>query len=397
MLSVSSPGVLPMLKVVDLSARAGSFVLSNVSLTVRPSSCHVILGPTGSGKTLLLESVIGLRRPQEGKVILEDKEITDLPIERRGLSYVPQDLALFPHMTVRENILYPVRIRGNRQDIENGIVQEVVDSLGIRRLLDRSVQNLSGGERQRTALARAVASGCKYLILDEPLSALHESLKKELWYLVRDLQSRYDLAILMVTHDLEEAFFLGDTVSVILEGRVCQQGRKEDVYEHPTSVEVAGFLGIRNLFHVETERVPGDSLLMYCQDLGATLRLSPLTLKSGVAETSSFAVGIRSEDVAILMPGELTPHLTNIIEGTIQDTFGNGAFLTLIATNHHSSISVEATHPRIMSKKLNLRKGGSIFLRLPEESLFLMDLGPQSIFHREEADKWASEKPVAPS
>ena len=357
MSSASSPGVLRMLEVADLSARVGSFVLSNVSLTVLPSSCHVILGPTGSGKTLLLESVIGLRNPQAGKVILEGKDITHLPMERRGLSYVPQDLALFPHMTVRENILYPIRIRGGKQDIEFGIVRELVDSLGIRHLLDRSVRNLSGGERQRTALARAVASGCKYLILDEPLSALHESLKKELWYLLKDLQRRYDLAILMVTHDLEEAFFLGDTVSVILDGKVCQQGTTDYVYEHPASLEVAGFLGIRNLFHVRTERVTGDSLQAYCEDLGATLRLPSPTLKSGSDETSSFVVGIRSEDVTILMPGDLTPHLTNIIEGTIQDTFENGAFLTLIATNRSSSTCVEVAVPRIMAKKLELSRG----------------------------------------
>jgi len=364
-----------MLEVMHLSARAGSFVLGNVSLTILPSSCHVILGPTGSGKTLLLESVIGLREPQEGKVILEGKEITDLPIERRGLSYVPQDLALFPHMTVRENILYPIRIRGGKQDIENGIVGELVDSLGIRHLLHRSVQNLSGGERQRTALARAVASGCKYLVLDEPLSALHESLKKELWYLLKDLQRRFELATLMVTHDLEEAFFLGDTVSVILDGKVHQQGRKEDVYEHPASVEVAGFLGIRNLFLGKMERVTGDSLLMYCENLGTTLRLSDPALKSRSLETSSFAVGIRSENVAILMPGELTPHITNIIEGTIQDTFENGAFLTLIVTNRDSSTSVEAVVPRTMAKKLTLSRESSVFLGLPEESLFLIDLG----------------------
>jgi ABC-type Fe3+/spermidine/putrescine transport system ATPase subunit len=373
MSSALSPGVLRMLEVVGLSARVGSFVLSNASLTVLPSSCHVILGPTGSGKTLLLESVIGLRSPQSGKVILEGKDITHLPMERRGLSYVPQDLALFPHMTVRENILYPIRIRGGKQDIEFGIVRELIDSLGIRRLLDRSVRNLSGGERQRTALARAVASGCKYLILDEPLSALHESLKKELWYLLKDLQRRYDLAILMVTHDLEEAFFLGDTLSVILDGRVRQQGRKADVYDHPASVEVAGFLGIRNLFPVKAQRVTGDSLLVYCEDLGTTLSLSLPTLKSSPVETSSFAVGIRSEDVAILMPGELTPHLTNIIEGTIRDSFENGAFLTLIATNQCSSISVEVALPRIVTKKLGLAKGNSVFLRLPEESLFLIE------------------------
>ncbi len=362
-----------MLEVMDLSARAGSFVLSNVSLQILPASCHVILGPTGSGKTLLLESVIGLRKPQQGKVILEGKEITNLPIERRGLSYVPQDLALFPHMTVRENIVYPLRIRGGKQNIEIGIVRQLVDSLGIRHILDRSVGNLSGGERQRTALARAVASGSRYLILDEPLSALHESLKKELWHLLKDLQRRHELAILMVTHDLEEAFFLGDNVSVILDGKVRQQGTKESVYDIPASVDVAGFLGIRNLFRVKTERITGDSLWVYCEDLGTTLRLSPPTLKSRSAETSSFSVGIRSEGVAILMPGDLTSHPTNIIEGKIQHIFENGGFVTLIATSRGSSKSLEATLPRSIAKRQGLSRGSSIFLRLPEESLFLID------------------------
>lgn len=380
--SVSSPGVLRMLEVRDLSARAGTFVLSNVSLTVPPSSCHVILGPTGSGKTVLLESVIGLRNPQAGKVILEGKEITYLPMERRGLSYVPQDLALFPHMTVRQNILYPLKIRGGKQDIEKGIVRELIDSLGIRHLLDRSVRNLSGGERQRTALARAVASGCKYLILDEPLSALHESLKRELWYLLKDLQRRYDLAILMVTHDLEEAFFLGDAVSIVLEGKILQQGEKEDVYEHPASVDVAGFLGIRNLFHVRSERFTGDSLQAYCEDLGVTLRLSSPVLRSRSDETSQFVVGIRSEDVSVLVPEAQTSHLKNVVEGTVQDTFENGAFLTLIATNHGSSTCVEAAIPRSMAKKLELSRGSSVSLHLPEERLFLIELGAPSLRRR---------------
>lgn len=368
-----------MLEVVDLSAGAGDFVLSNVSLTVRPSSCHVILGPTGSGKTLLLESVIGLRKPQEGKIIVGGEEINDLPIERRGLSYVPQDLALFPHMTVWENILYPVRIRGGRQDVGNGIVPDLVNSLGIRHLLDRSVQNLSGGERQRTALARAVASGCKYLILDEPLSALHESLKKELWYLLKDLQKRYHLAILMVTHDLEEAFFLGDIVSVILDGKVYQQGPKKDVYERPASLEVAGFLGIRNLFHVNIERHTNDTVSLYCENLGTTLRLPAPTLKWNSTGTSSFAVGIRSEDVTILIPGELTSRTDNVVEGTIRDTFENGGVLMVVATSGEPSTKVEAALPRVMAKKLNLCKGDTIFFRLPEESLFLINLGSSTV------------------
>jgi len=361
-----------MLEVIDLSSKVGTFVLSNVSLTIFPSSCHVILGPTGSGKTLLLEAIIGLRMPQKGKVILEDNEITFLPIEQRGLSYVPQDLALFPHMTVKENILYPLRVRGKRQNIENGIVQELVNSLGIRHLLDRSVKNLSGGERQRTALARALASGCKYLVLDEPLSALHESLKKELWYLLKDLQRRYDLSILMVTHDLEEAFFLGDRMTIVLDGKVRQQGTKDQVYKHPASFDVAEFLGIRNLFSVQTEKVTDDAPSVYCRGLRTTLKLSETALESKLIKTSSFFIGVRSEDVAILLPGELKAHTNNIVTGAVRDTFENGPFLMLIVTNPDCSLSVEAAIPRITAKKLRLSKGSSISLLLPEESLFLI-------------------------
>jgi ABC-type sugar transport system ATPase subunit len=362
-----------MLEVMDLSARAGSFVLSNVSLTVPASSCHVILGPTGGGKTLLLESLIGLRKPDKGKILLDGDEITYFPIEKRKLSYVPQDLALFPHLTVRENILYPIRIRSVSQDGDNGIVSELVDSLGIRHILDRPITNLSGGERQRTALARAVVSGCKHLVLDEPLSALHESLKKELWYLLKELQRKYDLAILMVTHDLEEAFFLGDTISIIIDGRVHQQGRKREIYGHPQSVKIARFLGIGNLFRASASRIPGNSLSMYCEELGATLKVSTNSRTRAIPDDNECVLGIRSEDVVILTQSEFSPTGTNIVEGTVLDFFETGASFTVIATCGNQSKSVEIALRRNISNKLDVAKGQSITIHLPAENLFLID------------------------
>jgi ABC-type sugar transport system ATPase subunit len=281
-------------------------------------------------------------------------------------------------MTVRENILYPIRIRGGKQDLENGNVKELIDSLRIEHLLNRSVLNLSGGERQRTALARAVASGCKYLILDEPLSALHESLKKELWYLLKDLQKRYDLAILMVTHDLEEAFFLGDAVTIVLDGKVRQQGSKVDVYEHPANVDVAGFLGISNLFSAKPERVADDFLLARCEDLGVTLRLTFPASASGSLRPLRFVVGIRSEDITVLVPGDQPAPSHNVIGGTVQDTFENGAFLRLFVANRDSSRCVEAAVPRSEAKRLGISKGRAVTLLLPEESLFIIALDSAS-------------------
>jgi ABC-type sugar transport system ATPase subunit len=362
-----------MLEVHALSVRAGDFLLSDVSLKVQQSSCHVILGPTGSGKTLLLESVIGLRKPDTGKVLVNGEEITYLPIEKRKLSYVPQDLALFPHMTVRENILYPIRIRGSGREAENGMVRELIDSLGIGYIMDRRIRNLSGGERQRTALARAVVSGCKHLVLDEPLSALHESLKRELWYLLKDLQKRYNLAILMVTHDLEEAFFLGDTISIIIDGRLHQQARKREIYGHPQNVEVARFLGVGNLFRARVAPITGNPLSVYCEELGSALSLSNHRKTSAFVEGKEFVVGIRSEDVVILTPGELSPNPSNIIEGTVLDIFETGASLTIIATCGSRPNKMEIALRRSISSGLNLAKGQSILILLPEENLFLID------------------------
>jgi ABC-type sugar transport system ATPase subunit len=364
-----------MLEVHALTVRAGNFLLSDVSLAVQQSSCHVILGPTGSGKTLLLESIIGLRKPDKGRMIVNGDEITSLPIEKRKLSYVPQDLALFPHMTVKENILYPIRIRGISQDDENGIVRELVDSLGIRHILDRQIKNLSGGERQRTALARAVVSGCKHLVLDEPLSALHESLKKELWYLLKDLQRRYDLAILMVTHDLEEAFFLGDTISIIIDGRLHQQGGQREIYGYPQSVKVATFLGVGNLFRARVAAINENLLSVYCEELGSYLNLSSHGRTSVVRQDNEFALGIRSEDVVILRPGEPAPNQTNVIKGTVADIFDTGASVTIVVKCGNRSKNIEISLRRSVSSRLGLSKGQPILIQLPEDNLFLIDEG----------------------
>lgn len=359
-----------MLEIRNLCLEAGSFSLSDISVTVPSSSCHVILGPTGSGKSLLLESLIGLRKHKSGQIFLDGHDITGLPIEKRKLSYVPQDLALFPHMTVRENIFYPIRMRSNGKGRQNGIVEELVEYLGIGHLLDRSIKNLSGGERQRIALARAVASGSGYLILDEPLSALHESLKRQLWHVLKILQEHYKLGILTVTHDLDEAFFLADSISIVLEGRIWRQGSKEEVYAEPVNLEVAEFLGITNLFSSRTIAKEDDSIIAYCDDLNIKLRLSADALGSFREQGSVFFAGIRSQDVKVIMPTDLQSETSNVIKGTIKNTFGTGALLTLVVSVADSAKSIEAVVLSSEARKIALSAGNSALIILPEECLF---------------------------
>lgn len=360
-----------MLELVNVSARVGNFHLNEISLSVHKPSCHVILGPTGSGKTLLLESIIGLRTPQNGKIILNGSDITNIAIEKRGLSYVPQDLALFPHMTVKENILFPLKIRDSRQNNGNSIVSELIDSLGIGHILDRSVRNLSGGERQRTALARALASGCKYVILDEPLSALHESLKKELWFLLKELQDKYDLALMVVTHDLEEAFFLGDTISVIISGQVQQTGSKKEVYHYPASLQVARFLGVRNFFRMKVQGKSRNFLAGFSDELGTQLYVSENNRYANQELNDCSAdviIGIRSTDIEILSYNSTEINRMGV---KVIKTFDKGSSAVVAVEPDGLKKTVEIEASSHVVREFEVACGSKVTIRLPPEKLLI--------------------------
>jgi len=165
-------------------ARAGTFRLSDISISVGQGESHVLLGPSGAGKTTLLEAIIGLRPLTGGRVELSGRDLAGVPAERRGMGYLPQRLSLFPHLTVRENILYGPRSRRLRPADYQPVVDALVEAVGIGELLDRRPATLSGGARQRVALVRALAARPPVLLLDEPFSALNESLRHELWRLL---------------------------------------------------------------------------------------------------------------------------------------------------------------------------------------------------------------------
>lgn len=287
-----------MLDIDKLCIRAGSFEAKQISFSVSKGGCHALVGATGSGKTLILETIAGLRKTQSGNIYWLGQDITFLPPEQRKLAYVPQDLALFPHMTVRENIEYGLRMQKNNFSNKNAIIDKLAYALGISHLLDRSIQNLSGGERQRTALARALAPGSKLLLLDEPFSALHEAMRKELWLLLKTLQQQYAITILIVTHDMEEAFFLADTVTFIARGSVVQSGDKQQVYLCPKNVETAKFFGVQNLFPAEVIKMAADKAELSCPCLSIKLQVDYYDLND-LHEGNSVTVGIRSEDMLV--------------------------------------------------------------------------------------------------
>jgi ABC-type sugar transport system ATPase subunit len=192
-----------------------------VSFTVPQGSYAVLMGRSGSGKTSLLELLCGLRFPSSGAIWIGDREITNLTPGERGIGYVPQDGALFPTMTVRENIEFALRIRGESGPGSRAAVESLAERLGIAGVLDRKPQHLSGGERQRVALARALAATPTVLVLDEPLSALDEELREDLARLLKEIQRDLKLTTLHVTHHRQEAAQLADHVLRLEHGSVA--------------------------------------------------------------------------------------------------------------------------------------------------------------------------------
>ncbi len=222
--------------------------VDGVSLELGARETLALLGPSGCGKSTLLRLVAGLEPPDDGRIVLDDEDITALPPQRRRFGMVFQDYALFPHLNVERNVAFGlVELRWNVPD-QRARVAELLDLVGLSGLEQRRVQELSGGQQQRVALARALAPRPEVLLLDEPLSNLDQSLREALKEELRSLLARLPVRAIYVTHDQSEAFAIAGRVAIMREGRITQVGTREEVLERPRSAWSARFLGHRNLF-----------------------------------------------------------------------------------------------------------------------------------------------------
>lgn len=236
-----------MLRVESLSLQLGEFRLRDVTFNVDSREYFVLLGASGAGKTAILELIAGLLRPDQGRLWLQDREITHEPIQSRRLGLVYQDHSLFPHLPVWKNIAYPLRcarFAGNLRQHSEQLASEI----GAQNLLDRMPATLSLGESQRVALARALATRPDILLLDEPMASLDTQARAGIRSLLRRLHANGQ-TIIHVTHDYEEALALATRVAVLEDGAICQIGSIDQVFHHPKSRFVASFVGIRNFFH----------------------------------------------------------------------------------------------------------------------------------------------------
>lgn len=232
-----------MLSLTDIYLQKGSFTLKKVSLDVQDHEYFVILGRTGSGKTLLLETIAGLQ-DHTGTISYNRRNITDVPPEKRKVGFVYQDFALFPNMSVIKNIRFSDRYH---KKLADSGWDDLISFLDLGDLLYRDIHHLSGGEKQRVALARAIYSRPDILLLDEPLSAIDPSFRNTIMENLKGLNTRFQMTVVHVTHNFREAAYLADKIGIMIDGTLVQQGPVHEVLQHPKTVPIARFLGFKNI------------------------------------------------------------------------------------------------------------------------------------------------------
>ena len=363
-----------MIRIEGLTILFESFKIMDLNIQIEEGGFHFLLGPTGSGKTLILESIMGLRKPRTGRIWIGDKEVQDVPPEHRGISYVPQDLALFPHLNVKQNILFGIRARDLDMKTYEKYVATLVEVMKIGHLLERYPAHLSGGEKKRVALLRALAPKPKLLLLDEPLSGLDPSIKVDIQHLLKNLHSSFHTTTLCVTHDFEEVYFLGDQMTIFIDGKVEQVGKRDDVFLRPNSKKVAQFLGAKNLYRAKVlkNETSSQRLILGVNGLQFSVPMSLYQDKMEVGKEVDLF--IRPEEVMLLREEKLVKDSLkqNILEGKIQDISVRERYHTIYFETTEGKVFFEISIPNYAFRNLNLSIGKMARIALREESLWVM-------------------------
>jgi putative spermidine/putrescine transport system ATP-binding protein len=298
--------------VLELSGIGKSYdahvAVENVDLSLRREEFMTFLGPSGSGKTTTLMMVAGLQRPDAGSIRLGGRPADRLPPYRRDLGMVFQHYALFPHMSVRQNVAFPLEMRGVRRGEAERQVGEILQLVGLAEFGDRMPRQLSGGQQQRVALARAMVYRPALLLMDEPLGALDKKLREQMQREIRRVQRERRIAVLYVTHDQEEALTMSDRIAVFNKGRVEQVGTPEELYERPATRFVADFLGETNFL---SGRVVGSEGSHCVVDIAGSL-FATTTAKPVVAE-ASVVIAVRPERLRLHPPAQRSDSLAGTL------------------------------------------------------------------------------------
>jgi molybdopterin-binding protein len=337
------------LAVKNLEVDLGEFLLQDISLNVNRGEYSIILGPTGSGKTVLLEAIAGLYPAKKGEIWLDGRKITNLPPERREIAFVYQDYALFPHLSVKDNIAFGLKLKKVPKKEIASKVEEMADFFGISHLVRRKPNTLSGGEQQRVALARALVSGSKIFLLDEPLSALDPEMKESVQQELRRLHKELNLTVVHVTHDFEEAMALGERIAVLGGGHIVQEGTTEEIFRKPSSEFVARFSMARNIFKGRVQNGNGEYSVVEVE--GVPLRA--LTKLRGEVNIS-----LRPEDI-LISEELLHSSARNSLQGKITQILDKGATIYITVS---TPLDFVCLITRQSFEEMELKVGKEVYL-----------------------------------
>ncbi len=342
-----------MIRTEGLNIHLGDFHLRDITLSIAENQFFVLMGPTGAGKTVLLEALAGLVPTRSGRILINGRDVTRFPPEKRGVSIVYQDYALFPHLSVGKNIFYGVHYHRIDKDIARRRFSELVEQLNIGHIVKRRPGTLSGGELQRVALARALMVNPDVILLDEPLSALDPVFREEIRIMLKTLHSTSRTTFFMVTHDFAEALSLADRAAIMNQGEIEQAGSMQDIFSRPESTFVADFVGMKNIF---SARFRDREAQVGKHQFETTLRPSD---ENGY-------IAIRPEDI-VLSTTRLDSSIRNVFHGTVRRIIDQGFSYEVHVRADDMTFKSMITKSSLF--QLGIREGADIFLSIKASAI----------------------------
>lgn len=336
-----------MIKLLNVSKRIGDFSLNNINLNINDNEYFVILGPTGSGKTVIFEIISGMYKPDEGEVWINEQNVSTAYPEDRHIGFVCQDYMLFPHLNVKENIIFSLKLKKTPQNLINQKLDKMVNLLNIENLLNRNPSTLSGGEQQRVAIARALVTEPEVLLLDEPLSALDPRSKELFQQELKNIHQQTKTTTIHITHDFNEALVLADQIGIMQNGKIVQVGKPKEVFLKPSSQFVAEFVGMKNIYNGE---IINESTFKY-------VRINSVHLRVVSELKGKVRVTICPEDI-IIAHKNFSSSAQNMINAKIVEIIPQGSFIKVILD---AGITMVALITRRALDDLNLECGQNVW------------------------------------
>jgi molybdate/tungstate transport system ATP-binding protein len=343
------------LKIENISKSWSDFKLKGINLTIEDGDYFVILGPTGAGKTLLLETMMGFHKPDEGRIVLNGQDITGTPPEKRNIGYVSQNCVLFPHMNVRQNVEFSLKMKGTPKAERNKKVNELLEFANLKSMAHRRPSTLSGGEKQKVSLMRALAAESHIIILDEPLTAIDLETARDIKSALKQVHLD-GTTVIHVTHNQVEGFSLGSKMAVMNTGEIAQTGKPKEIFAKPKNKFVAKFLGYENVFKAKLIEQKGKLCIVSAE--GVKLKVA------GKVDAAECTIAVRPENIAL----EASPKkngAVNVLKGTLVEFIDQGP---TVAITVDAALTFKVTMTKSVFIEKNLETGQETWLTFKSEA-----------------------------